>query len=1034
MSVRHFILTALLAALAHAGLQAQQTNPSVVISQVYGAGGNSGATLRNDYVELFNRSNAAVSLNGWSIQYASATGTGNFSANSPFALPNVSLQPGQHFLVQLASGGAVGSLLPTADASATVPNMSGTAGKVILANVATGLACNGSAGQPCNATQLGQIVDLVGYGTGGSGANFFEGSGAAPTLSATLTAFRKDGGCTDTNVNSVDFQTGTPAPRNTTSALAPCSVTPVSTRPSATATASTVTAGGSTTFAGTITPGANPTSTGYNVSCNLTTVGGSSTFALTVVGTTISGTYAVPGATAAATYSLPCMVADTEATPRTANFNISLTVNAAPLPTLSCADTSRTAIGSIQGSGVTSPMVGQIKVIQGVVVGSYQGASKLNGFYVQDPGDGNPATSDGIFIDESAGGSKGTVSEGQIVRLKGTVAETFKQTVINNVTEMITCGTGTVTPTDITFPATAPTDDLVTATNQGALEQYEGMLVRFPQQLRVTDNYDLGRFGELSLAFVPNYGNGVTHTRLMAGSQVAAPGAAANAASLLNAKSRILLDDGSNNTYGALAPTANYPLDGGGLSFTNTLRLGDRPNMSVEGTYTPVVGVLGYGFNAYRLQPVASAPIGFGPSDNPRPVTPPAVGGRVKVANANVLNYFTTYNSRGANNATEFQRQRDKIIAAFKAMDPAVIAISELENNTTTAINDLVFDSVNSFGNSLNAGNPNKWAFINTGVVGTDQIRVGFIYQPALVEPVGTYKVLNNTVDPRALDGRNRPAIAQTFKLLAGAKPGLQHFTVVANHFKSKGSACTSSPSDPDLNDGQDNCNLSRVSMARALIDWLATNPTGDPTPAADRRFLIVGDLNAHLKEDPLSALTSTAFSKAATASFPAFPANVNAVFKDLVSTLGDKAGYSYLSGGESGALDHALANPALFREVTGVSEWHINADEPVVFDYNSDYDGNGSSQAKSAAQLAAWYSAGPFRSSDHDPLLVGFNPLCGDLNDDGVVDSADQNIIRAAIGKPLTAANRRSDLDGDGKITLTDFSRWSACAAAYQR
>ncbi|MCX6597979.1 MAG: ExeM/NucH family extracellular endonuclease [Acidobacteria bacterium] len=1035
MSVRHLISTALLAALAIVSIQAQQTNPSVVISQIYGAGGNASATLRNDYVELFNRSSAAVSLNGWSIQYASATGTGNFSANSPFALPNVSLQPGQYFLVQFASGGAVGSALPTPDASATVPNMAGGAGKVILANVATGLACNGSAGQPCNATQVGQIVDLVGYGTGGSGANFFEGTGATPTLSSTLAAFRKDGGCTDTNVNSADFQTGTPAPRNTATTVAPCSVTPVSTPPSATATASTVTAGSSTTFAGTITAGTNPASTGYNVACNLSTVGGSSSFALTVTGTTISGTYAVPGATVAATYSLPCTVADTQATPRSSTFSVSLTVNAAPLPSLSCADTSQSTIGSIQGSGVTSTMVGQIKVIRGVVVGSYQGAGKLNGFYVQDAGDANPATSDGIFIDEAVGGSKGTVSAGQVVLLKGTVAETFKQTVINNVTEMITCGTGTVTPTDITFPAAAPTDDQVTTTNQGALEQYEGMLVRFPQQLRVTDNYDLGRFGELSLAFVPNYGDGVTYTRLMAGSQVAAPGAAANAASLLNAKSRILLDDGSNTTYGALAPNANYPLDGGGLSFTNTLRLGDRPNVNAEGTYTPIVGVLGYGFNTYRLQPVASNPITFGPSDNPRPTTVPNVGGRVKVASANILNYFTTYNSRGANNAAEFQRQRDKIITAFKAMDPAVIAISELENNTTTAINDLVFDSVNSFGNSLNTGNPGKWAYINTGVVGTDQIRVGFIYQPALVEPVGLYKVLNNTVDPRALDTRNRPAIAQTFKLLTGAKPGLQHFTVVANHFKSKGSACSSSsPVDPDLGDGQDNCNLSRVSMARAILDWLATNPTADPTPAADRRFLIVGDLNAHLKEDPLSALTSTSFSKAATGSFPAFPASPLAVYKDLVSTLGDKAGYSYLFSGESGALDHALANPALFRLVTGVAEWHINADEPVVLDYNSDYDGNGNSSAKSAAQLAAWYSAGAFRTSDHDPLLVGFNPLCGDLNDDGIVNAADQTIIRNAIGKPLATVDRRTDFDGDGRITLTDFSRWSACAAAYQR
>jgi len=107
------------------------------------------------------------------------------------------------------------------------------------------------------------------------------------------------------------------------------------------------------------------------------------------------------------------------------------------------------------------------------------------------------------------------------------------------------------------------------------------------------------------------------------------------------------------------------------------------------------------------------------------------------------------------------------------------------------------------------------------------------------------------------------------------------------------------------------------------------------------------------------------------------------------------------------------------------------------VFDYNSDFGGNGgaaSAFAKSVAQLAAYYNSGAFRTSDHDPLLVGFNPLCGDLNDDGVVDAADQAIMRNAIGKPLNTVDRRTDFDGDGRITITDFSRWSSCAATYRR
>lgn len=797
-----------------------------------------------------------------------------------------------------------------------------------------------------------------------------------------------------------------------------------STNPSATAAATSVTAGNSTNFSGTIVPGTGPTSLSYAVSCDLSAVAGSGTFAMTVAGTVLSGNYLVPVATASSVYALPCTITDDQA--RSGSFSINLAVS---VP-VSCG-AAKTPISAIQGAGAASPMTGQVQEIEGIVVGSYQGAGKLNGFYLQDEGDGDPTTSDGIFIDESVGGSLGTVAAGARVRVRGTVAETFNQTVLNTVTAMLACGTGTMTPVEVTFPVSSTT----------FLEQYEGMLVRFPQQLRVTDNYDLGRFGEVGLAFAPTYGTAIAFTRLMAGTQVALPGPAAVAATGLNNRSRILLDDGSNNTYGTLVPTANYPRDGGGLTFSNTLRLGDRVNVDGFGTYTPLTGVLGFGFSAYRLQPVDGEPITFGPSDNPRPVTPPTVGGRVKVMSANVLNYFTTFtsadsNARGADNATEFQRQRNKIIAAFKAADPTVIAISELENNTSSAMEDLVNDSISNFGNSLNTGNTGKWAYLSTGVVGTDAIRVGFIYQPALVQPVGTHKVLDSGVDVRALTFRNRPALAQTFKLLIGGKPDLQHFTVIANHFKSKGSACTSAPNDPNQNDGQDNCNLSRVSMAQALIDWLDTNPTSDPTPAADRRFLIVGDLNAHLKEDPISALTNPLFSKPATGAFPAgFPANTKAVYKDLVSTLGDPAGYSYLFRGESGALDHALANPPLFRLITGVSEWHINADEPVVLDYNSDYDGNSNhSQLKSAAQLAAYFSAGAFRTSDHDPLLIGFNPLCGDINDDGVVDAADQAIVRAAIGKPVAQVDRRIDSDGDGRITLTDFSRWSSCAAAYQR
>lgn len=200
---------------------AQALSSTIVISQVYGGGGNAGAPYQNDFIELFNRGNTSVSLAGWSVQYASATGTGLFSANV-VALSG-SLAPGQYYLVQLGSGGANGVPLPTPDATGTI-NTSATGGKFILANTTTGLACNGGS-TPCSPTQLAQIIDLVGYGN----ANFYEGSGAAPTLSNTTAALRNGNGCTETDNNSSDFAVAAPNPRNSSSPVVLCSVPSTST-------------------------------------------------------------------------------------------------------------------------------------------------------------------------------------------------------------------------------------------------------------------------------------------------------------------------------------------------------------------------------------------------------------------------------------------------------------------------------------------------------------------------------------------------------------------------------------------------------------------------------------------------------------------------------------------------------------------------------------------------------------------------------------------------------------------------------------
>ena len=192
---------------------ARSASPDVVVSQVYAGGGNAGASFTHDYVELFNRGSTTIDLSTWTIQYASAAGT-TWQAT---ALTG-SIAPGRYYLVQLASAAAVGSPLPTPDATGTT-NLAVSGGKVAVVRDSTPLACGGSPGS-CSAVT--SIADLIGYGT----AADHEGSGAAPALGNTTAAVRAGDGCTDADANPTDFATGTPAPRNSSTAATTCGVEP----------------------------------------------------------------------------------------------------------------------------------------------------------------------------------------------------------------------------------------------------------------------------------------------------------------------------------------------------------------------------------------------------------------------------------------------------------------------------------------------------------------------------------------------------------------------------------------------------------------------------------------------------------------------------------------------------------------------------------------------------------------------------------------------------------------------------------------
>lgn len=843
------------ALLALAATAAQASTSGVVISQIYGGGGNSGAPWRNDFVELYNAGPALVSLSGWSLQYSSATGTS--WGNQKVGLAG-SLAPGQYLLVQLGSGGSAGNLLPAAEASGTF-NMSATAGKVALVSNGTSLPAVTCPSDPA-------IVDLVGYG---STANCSEAA-AAPAPSSSTAVLRGASGCTDTDNNASDFAAGAPSPRN-----------------------------------------------------------GASTFG------TCSAVIAEPA-----------------------------------------------TIPEIQGSGSISPLLGRTVKTSGVVT-----LKTNNGFFIQDAaGDGNPDTSDGLFV--FAGGTA-SVLVGQLVELNGVVAEfntgaaTNADTAAHPVTELTGVSGITVRGSGFTVP---PVEVVLPEAVDGELERVEGMLVTLRGPLVVSQNFFLGRYGQLTLSAGARMENPTNRHR---------PGPDAQALADANARARILLDDGTSQQNPNPTPY---------LAADNTVRAGDR----VES----VTGVIDYGlatndntrFGDYKIHPTVAPVI---TRVNARTAAPVAPGGNLRVASANVLNFFTTFGDgsnaagqtgqvctqgseppsaglcRGADNAAEFARQRSKIVEALAALDADVVGLMELQNNGPVAIGNLV-DALNA---RVGAG---TWSAVAdpVGGTGTDAIKVGLIYRAARVALHGAARADTDPV-------HNRPPLAQTF-----VAPNGERFSVIVNHFKSKG--CDGATgADLDLGDGQGCWNERRRLQAAALLEFVADLKAS----SGSDDVLVLGDLNAYAQEDPVADLAAGGL------------ADQVARFIDF--------GYSYVFDGAAGRLDHALASEALAGKVSGVAEWHINADEPSVIDYNTEF-----RQPACATCGPDYYTPTAYRAADHDPVLVGLaiyktlaggagrDTLAGTPGDDRIVGGEGADSLTGGAGADLFVYQSLRDA-GD---TITDF------------
>lgn len=866
-------LTVLAALLAGLAAPAFATPGDVVISQVYGGAGSGGALWNRDFIELFNRSGGPVSLKGWSVQYQSATGT-TWQAT---ALPDVSLQPGQYFLVT-GQGAATGSDVGVADQAGGL-SLSATTGKVALASVAKPMA-----------TPEGEaVVDMVGFGT----ANRYETAGA-PAPSIVNSIQRAELGCVDTDNNALDFTAAPVAgPRRSTSPLNSCNAGPVvqpivlncpasvqAEQGQGAVVALSASDADSIVNSAAIESGAVPgiVLTGF-VPAGAT--GGSA-----------NATLSVGASVAAGNYPLRVTFANNDG--QNASCNIAVSV------------AGQLTIPQIQGSGPTSAYNNTVQTTQGVIT-----AKVGSGFFLQDRnGDGDPATSDAIFVF----GSAGAANVGDQVRITGTVTEykpsgaTRTYTEFKDLTNVTKLGSGySIAPTNVEMP-------------NADLARFEGMLVRFTTPLTVNGNAYLGDRGELSLS----YGRREIPTnRYPAGSPEAKALAQENAANM------IVLDDGI-----FVAPTTiPYLADDG------TVRTGD--------TVTDLTGVLDFGAiggggAAFKVQPTVTPVFS---RTNERLPAPLLAAGNVKVASANVLNFFTTFtngddawgrtgqgctiggttrasNCRGADNMAEFVRQRDKIVESLSAVNADVVGLMEIQNNGDIAASYLV-DQLNA---KMGAG---TYAVVpKPAATGTDAIRVAMIYKPAAVSLAGAALSDGDAVN-------NRPPMAQTFK----AANGGGRFSLVVNHLKSKGSCGGASGGDSDRGDGQGCWNATRVEQAARLRDYFLPQVVA---AANDPDVLVVGDMNAYGMEDPIRLLNAAGY--------------VNEIERFVRPT---GIPYSYVFGAESGYLDHALASTSLSAQVAGVTEWHNNADEPDAIDYNL----NDTAEDP--------YVKNAYRASDHDPVVV---------------------------------------------------------------
>lgn len=647
-----------------------------------------------------------------------------------------------------------------------------------------------------------------------------------------------------------------------------------------------------------------------------------------------------------------------------------------------------TSIHDIQGEGSRSPLVADDSdssdlqyFVRGVVSTVTTGLTK--GFYLQSlTADNNDKTSEGLFV--YTGKSSSDLQPGDVVCTQGTVKEYYGLTELAVADKQWTVLSQQDAPVaqDIVFNSTSD------GSLRDVLERYEGMLVRLPKSLDMriartfSYDYDASRnnmvLAQGSMNYQPNQ-------RYVAGSTKAQSEHEANVQRRLFIESDQKVDNEKIPYYPTFGLT---DIDQNG-STEDYLRVND----AISG----LEGVIAYSYDEYRLIVTNEIDNSHIVHHSPRTSSPELKAGNLRIASFNVLNYFNSPfggnanqqgSNRGADNYQEFEIQQAKIAKAITQLDADIVGLMEIENNgfgDNSAIGQLV-STINS--GISDADKHYQYLAFDTnqdGVadendsVGTDAITVGLIYRPAKVELESSRIIpMPKQIAPAVYDdegsvvedGKNeqRDTIAPTFIV----KESRHRLTVAVNHLKSKGSACwedmapvAEGGQGGDDADYQGNCENFRVAAAVALGDAL-NQLAGDK--------VILGDMNSYAKEDPILVLTDYSAEKYGKTIHAARNTYIDGKeqFGDDGAQVTDNYGYqnivaalhpdswSYSYNDEVGTLDHILISPTLRKYVVDATDWHINAAESTLFDYNDEY---------KSADFPRYQDI--YRASDHDPAVL---------------------------------------------------------------